>query len=33
VYDVSLQLAAGDTLALPLLPGFALPVADIFPTR
>lgn len=33
VYDVSLELAAGDTLASPLLPGFALPVADIFPTR
>lgn len=33
VFDVSLELAAGDTLASPLLPGFALPVADIFPTR
>ncbi len=33
VYDVSRELAAGDTLASPLLPGFALPVADIFPTR
>jgi Uma2 family endonuclease len=33
VFDLSLQLAAGDTLTSPLLPGFALPVADAFRTR
>ncbi len=33
VFDVSLELAAGDTLTSPLLPGFALPVADVFAAR
>ncbi|MCP9491595.1 MAG: Uma2 family endonuclease [Solirubrobacteraceae bacterium MAG38_C4-C5] len=33
VFEVSLELAAGDTLTSPLLPGFALPVADVFATR
>jgi Uma2 family endonuclease len=32
VFDVSLQLAAGDTLTSPLLPGFTLAVADAFRT-
>ncbi len=33
VFDVSLELAAGDTLTSPLLPGFALPLTDVFATR
>jgi Uma2 family endonuclease len=33
VFDVSLQLAAGDRLTSPLLPGFALPVTDVFAVR
>ena len=30
VFDVALELAGDDTLTSPLLPGFALPIADIF---
>lgn len=30
VFDVSLELTAADTLVSPLLPGFALPVGDVF---
>ncbi|MGI8945741.1 MAG: Uma2 family endonuclease [Thermoleophilaceae bacterium] len=29
-FDVALELAAGDTLGSPLLPGFALPLLDLF---
>jgi Uma2 family endonuclease len=29
-YDVALDFGVGDTLASPLLPGFELPVADVF---
>ncbi len=33
VFDVSLELATGDSLTSPLLPGFALPLADVFAPR
>jgi Uma2 family endonuclease len=33
VFDVSLELAAGDTLTSPLLLDFALPLADLFAAR
>jgi Uma2 family endonuclease len=29
-FDVALELAAGEVLMSPLLPGFALPVAEVF---
>ena len=30
-FDVSLELTRGDTLTSPLLPGFSLPLASLFP--
>jgi Uma2 family endonuclease len=33
VFDVDRQIPRGDTLTSPLLPGFALPVTDVFVAR